>query len=167
MTRAAFLPRDGALVPLDDDGRAAVAALKPGRAVLVTIRAPRNVRHHRLLFRLLSMVIDGGAWEGNRDSLLDYVKVESHHVRTVISRRYGVVYIPKSIAFEAMAQDEFRAWFDRAVYVICHRLLDREDWEAVRDEIVAAVDGLPPRDNFAASQRHATHRDAAQRNATQ
>lgn len=140
MTRAAFIRRNGGLHPVDDDGRALVAAL-PDKPVMVSIYAKRNARHHRLLFRLLEMVRDGGAWDGSADTLLDFLKIATGHVRTVVDPGTGrAVFATKSIAFDEMGQDAFRRWFDAAVQVICERLLNRADWESVRDEVIATVD---------------------------
>jgi len=140
MSKAAFMERDGGLFPMDNDGREMVAAVK-GKRVMASFHAPRNIRHHRLLFALLRRVSESGAWQGDEDTLLDWLKIGTHLVRTVVGPDGKVYYVPQSIAFESMSQDRFRAWFDRAIWLICTRLLGREDWEWLRDEISEAVDG--------------------------
>ena len=140
MSKAAFIERDGGLFPLDDDGREMVAAVK-GKRVMVTAHAPRNLQHHRLLFALLRRICESGAWQGDEEGLLEWLKIGTHHVRTVVGPDGKVYYVPESINFESMSQDKFRRFFDRAVYLICSRLLDREDWKWLRDEVSDAVDG--------------------------
>lgn len=141
MSKAVFIKRDGVLRPVDDAGLDILCALKEGRQVMVHIHAARNPRHHRLLFALIGMAIAGGAWEGDEDSLLDYIKYGVGHTRTSIDPAGKVHIVPKSIAYESMPQDAFRKFFDRAVWLVCHRLLANDNWEPVRDEIIAAVDG--------------------------
>jgi hypothetical protein len=141
MTKAAFIKRDGALWPMDDDGRELMASLRNDRQVVVNVHAPRNIRHLRLYFHLLNRVVKSGAWAGDKDTLEDWIKIGVHHVRIVVGPDGKAHYVPKSIAVESMPQDEFRRFFDRAIYLICSKLLGREDWEWLRDEISEAVDG--------------------------
>jgi hypothetical protein len=146
MTKAAFIKRDGALWPMDDDGRELMAAMANDKRVLVNVHAPRNLIHHRLLFYLLKRVCESGAWQGDEDTLLEWLKIGCRHTRTVVGPDGKPYYVPESISFESMPQDKFRRFFDRAVYLICSKLLGREDWKWLRDEIHKAVEGdLPER----------------------
>lgn len=146
MAKAAFIKRNGVLVPMDEDGRDLVAAMKDGRQVMVNVHPARSPRHHRLLFALLKLLVDGGAWQGDRDDLLDYLKIATHLVRTIVGADGTVYHVPKSIAWESMDQAAFARWFDRAIYVVCARLVPGQDWQALRDEIIESVDGpLRPR----------------------
>jgi len=111
------------LLPLDDEGLELLKSMKVGREVIAEIHSPRNPRHHRLLFVLRRRIIDGGAWEGDAEGLLDWIKYATGHVRTSVDHNGNVHYTPKSIAFASMGQDKFNRFFDRAVYAICHRLL--------------------------------------------
>ncbi|MES0207881.1 DUF1367 family protein [Mesorhizobium sp. M0028] len=130
------------LVPCDADGLEMLLAMKRGKEVLTEIHTPRNVRHHRMLFLLMRHVIDGGAWEGDEETLLDWIKYAVGHVKTSIDHLGKVHYVPKSIAFVSMDQAAFLRFFERAVFAICHRLLDdAEGWEKLRDEIIEIVDG--------------------------
>lgn len=140
MTKAAFIERGGGLFPLDADGQEMVQAVK-GKRVMVSAHAPRNLQHHRLLFALLRRICEAGAWDGTEETLLEWLKIGTSLVRTVVGPDGKVYYVPDSISFESMSQDKFRRFFDRAVYLICSRLLGREDWEWLRDEVVEAVDG--------------------------
>ncbi len=141
MTKAAFAKINGALVPMDADGREFMAALIEGKRVMVSVHVARNVRHHRLLFGLMKMLTDGGAWQGNAEDLLDYLKIAARLVKTVVGADGQVYHVPQSIAFESMDQVAFNRFFERAVYVVCERLLPAQNWEALRDEIIEAVDG--------------------------
>lgn len=137
-----FHPNIGAfLVPTTDEGREQLAALKAGKEVMAHIHAPRNIKHHKMFFSLLHKVIDGGAWEGDTDSLKDAVKIATHHVELVIGLD-GETYLRLlPLTFESMPQDKFNRFFDRAVYYVSTKLLGNEDWETLRDEIAEIVDG--------------------------
>jgi hypothetical protein len=128
------------LVPMDDDGREMLTAMKPGKAVLAEIATPRNPRHHRLLFALFKKLYDAGVWEGDMNTLLDWIKFATGHVRTAVDHNGNTHYSPKSIAYESMDQTSFNRWFDRVIYIVTTRLVGDDDWEALRDEIIGMVD---------------------------
>lgn len=141
MSKGAFIERDGGFFPMDDDGREIMTASK-GKRVMLSVHVPRNIVHHRLLFYLINMLCEGGAWKGDREDLLDYLKIATRHVSTIIDPATGeVFYKTKSISFESMDQAAFRRFFDRAVFIACERLLPGQDGEALRDEINVAVEG--------------------------
>lgn len=135
------MKRDGILRPVDDDGLEILINLKEDQQVMVNIHAARNPRQHRLLFALIKMVIDGGAWDGDTDSLLEYIKYGVGHVRTSIDPDGVVHTVPASIKYESMPQDKFNRFFDRAVWLISSRLLANDNWEGIRDDVIEAVDG--------------------------
>lgn len=141
MTKATFIKQGIVLAPCDEDGREIMAAIKDGRQVIVHVHTARNPRHHRQLFLLLRKCIDAGAWEGDEESLLTWLKIGTGLVDTALGPNGKPYYIPRSIAFESMAQDRFARWYDRAVFLISTRLLENDNWEALRDEIAEIVDG--------------------------
>lgn len=142
MTKAAFIARpDGSLFPMDEDGRELVKAVaKNNKPVLLEYHQPRNPRHHRLLFHLLKIVCNSGAWEGDEEALLEYLKISTGRVRTIVDRQGRVFHVPRSISFESMAQDEFSRWFDRALFVVTDRLLGGHNFQSFRQEVLDAVD---------------------------
>ena len=107
---------------------------------MVSIHVRRNPRHHRLLFALLKKITESGAWQGDTDGLLDYCKIGTGHVRTVMGPDGAVHQIPKSISFASMPQDKFSKWFDATVKLVCERLLGGHDAEALKQEIIDSVD---------------------------
>lgn len=140
-SKACFIKTANGLVPLDDDGREIMAALKADKKVMVHVHAARNPDHHRLLFAMFKKLRDGGVWSGDKDSLIDYIKYGTGHVRSVIDHKGQAHIVPKSISFESMDQVAFNRFFDRACWLICHRLLQRDDWQSLRDELIEMMDG--------------------------
>jgi len=136
-----FQSVNGVLAPLDDIAqRIAWAVAKRRNGALVHVHTPRNPRHHRLMFALLNEVIEAGAWEGSADALLIWCKVAAGHVETTIGPNGEMVYIPKSICFEAMDQTSFNQFFDAAISAICTRLLEGADAYLLRMHIEQQVD---------------------------
>ena len=141
MTKASFIKRNGGLFPTGRDGEELLREWADGKECMVKVHVPRNIRHHRLLFALLNTIVDSGAWDGTTETLLDWCKIGTGHVRTIVGPDGKTYFVPKSIKFESMAQDKFSRWFDRVIWLICDRLLDGQNWEGLRDEIYTAVDG--------------------------
>lgn len=145
MTKAAFIvAQTGAglmLAPVDDDGQGIVRALNPDKPVIVHVHAARNPGHHRMLFAVFKLLQDAGAWDADMDALLEWMKYATHLVRTSVDHKGKAHIVPKSIAFESMPQDQFKRWFDRVIYMVCQRLLEVEDWQALRDSVVEIVEG--------------------------
>jgi hypothetical protein len=129
------------LAPVDEEGCELLEALPTGKQVMVDVHAARNPKHHRLLFALFRMLMDGGAWEGDKDELLDRCKYAVGLVDWKIDHKGKSWPVPRSIAFESMDQVSFNKFFDRVCYYVAQNLLGGEDWIALRDEIVNAVEG--------------------------
>jgi hypothetical protein len=107
---------------------------------MVDFHLARNPKFDNLFHHLLNMVIEAGAWDGDHDELVDYVKIGVGHMKPAVRVNGEVVMVPKSISPEKMDGPTFRRFFDRAVFLVSTRLLGNPKWEKLRDEILAAVD---------------------------
>ena len=138
---AYFTARNGCLVPADDDAVKAVHEVaRRGKGVLVKLHVPRNPRHHRLYWALLNEVCEAGGWGGTPETLSTWLKVATGHVETMIGPKGQTIYIPKSISFGAMPQNEFGPFFDAAISAVCERLLSGANEQALKQRVYDAVD---------------------------
>ena len=135
------MKRDGGLFPYEDEGFEVLKSIRDGRRVMVSARPARNPKHHNLLFKLLAMACDAGAWDGDVDDLKDVIKYRFGYVRKVVTPDGATHLWPKSIAFESMDQTSFNRFFDRAVWFLCCELLGSDDWESLRNEIIEVCEG--------------------------
>ena len=134
-----------ALYPADEAGEAILRTLAQGELVEITLRRPRNIKHHRLFWALASL-----CWEqiDNRD---DYPDVEDlvtelkivtgHYTKRFINldgKRYTVL-TPKSISFAAMEQPAFEEFFERCADWIVANVLPGVTKEELRSEIEQMV----------------------------
>lgn len=106
--------RLGALVPLDQHGRDAVAKVGHGKQVLVTVKRARNPQHHRKLFAMFNIVLQNQDYYKDVEQLLAACKLAIGHC-DLIKTKHGMVGLPKSIAFHALDQIAFNDFYDRAV----------------------------------------------------
>ena len=150
MSHAAFVVMDAkdargrVLVPCDEDGLDLIRAQKIGKEVLIDWWSARNPLHHRLLFHVFRLCRDSGVWDGTMDAFLQWVKFATGHFDMVFDHTGHMQMVPKSIAFAAMNQAQFIPFFDKAVQAICDRLLDTENWEEIRDEVIRATERNSP-----------------------
>ncbi|WP_341893789.1 hypothetical protein [Ferrovibrio terrae] len=125
------------LRPVDQAGLDAIARLGMGEMVMVEIKRPRNIKHHRLYWALVGLV-----WENldherypTPDSLHAAFKV-CLGIRTEITMPGGTIaYIPGSISFEKMDQAEFSAFYDRVCDLIAKHFLPGVTNKELRAEI--------------------------------
>ena len=147
MSKAAFIKRQGALWPMDDDGREIVAALADDKQVMVAVHVPRNIKHHRLFWAVHKKLVEGGVIDWNEAQFKDWAKSAAGHIEPWYDHEGRVQYRPKSMNFESLDQVKFSRFFDRVIYQIFARLLGSDcgmghnSWQAFRDEIIEMVDG--------------------------
>ena len=135
----------GALRPVDETGEAILRTLAQGELVEITLRRPRNLKHHRLFFALMSL-----AWE-QMDNQDDYPSVEDlvtelkivtgHYTKRFIhmdGKRYTVL-TPKSISFAAMEQPAFEKFFEHCCDWIVANVLPGVTQEELRTELEILV----------------------------
>jgi hypothetical protein len=97
--------------------------LKDGREVLVSVRTPRNILHHRKLFALLERTIENSDRWANKEVLLEDLKLATGLFTTRVSALSGMPYpVPASISFAAMDQKTFGEWYEKAVAVLAEHL---------------------------------------------
>lgn len=133
MAKMTFRRAGFGFVPADDAAQKFTARIKEGDHVMVEARRPRNLKHHRKLFKMLQIVCE------NRDGLtveklLAVVKIRTGYV-DVIKTTTDEIQIPRSISFESIDQTEFEKFYDGAVAFIVTDVLPGVN----RDELEAEV----------------------------
>src|SRR3990167_9321537 len=115
----------GSLRPVDEGGEDALRKLGQGELVMIELKRPRNIKHHRLYWALVTLVwqnMDGERYPTVED-LHAAIKI-SAGLRTRIELPDGTVgFIPGSIAFHKMNQDEFSAFYERVCNLIAKHSL--------------------------------------------
>lgn len=128
------------LVPMYDSDFDEKKKLKIGTMVVADIKQPRNYEHHKKFFALLRMVVDNMPEElqeryPNTDTLLTEIKYQLGHFQTHITLSGRETYIPKSISFDSMTQDEFNDFYNGAIDVVLRWFLPRNN----KEELLEAV----------------------------
>lgn len=134
----------GSLRPTDSAGEDALRKLGQGQLVEIELRRPRNVRFHRMYWALVTLV-----WEQldeerypTAEDLHAAIKIAAG-LRTRIELPDGTIgFIPGSIAFHKMTEDDFAAFFDRVCRLISKHFLPGVTDAELRAEVSNMI-GIP------------------------
>lgn len=117
---------------------------KAGEVGVFKARKPRNGKQHRLMFALIGLVWDNLPEQypyPNKTALLNELKFQVGHFDEHRTLAGKVTYIPKSIAYDAMSQEEFRGFFDAVLAVVQKYFLPGIEDAEIRQEIERRMNG--------------------------
>lgn len=103
-----------AFFPIYKSDIAVLQKCKYGKEILCYNKKPRNGKHHKLVFAMAKCVIDNSPEESivSRMTPYDLIK-ELEYENGIIEMRMRldgeVYYVPKSISYESMNEDEFES----------------------------------------------------------
>jgi hypothetical protein len=133
----------GKLVPVDQAGEDALRKLKFGDVVSVEVKKPRNVKHHRLYWQLVSTVLENQTRYETAEQLHCALKISAGIYDPLIMPS-GVIYkIPGSIAFDKMDQTEFKQFYDKVCDLVAEHFLPGIDVAALKEEVESLI-GVRP-----------------------
>lgn len=141
MTEIVMRKRGRRLEPVDPMSEEDMDHLPADRDLLVSAKAPRNLRQHRLAWALAQKLAEACDYLHDREDAMDYLKIRAKHVRMIAEPSGKVHLIPRSIAFGSVDQVKFSRLFNRMVWVVCNEILPGLDEGALRAEIEAMVSG--------------------------
>ena len=131
----------GSLRPTDSSGEDALRKIGNGEVVSIEVKRPRNVRHHRMFWALMTIVhenMDEARYPTVED-LVSAIKIAAGLRTRIVLPSGDVGFIPGSIAFHKMSQDEFSAFYDRVCDLICKHFLPGVESAALREEVSIMV----------------------------
>lgn len=130
--KTAWVWRMGALRPYSPEAVEQAAKWRPGTSVLCEATVPRNVQHHKLAFTLFRTVWENTDRWDTADHFRRWLLCQTGNCDTVPLSDGTVMAIPHSMSFQAMGNDEFRDFWNRALDVIIQDVIpgaNREDLE--------------------------------------
>lgn len=138
---AIFCRRTVSGLSADDDAATSVLRkIKVGDVVRVEVRRPRNLRAHRRFFALVNLVYTNSEKFPSPDVARRVLTCRAGHALPYIIESTGeVLLIPESISFANMDQDEFDAFWQRVVKVVCEEILPGVTEADIEAEILSCV----------------------------
>lgn len=139
MTKGVFVRTVGGLQPDDDQAREALQGVAIGALVMCEVRRPRNLKHHRLFWKMCQSV--GDAVGVRAENVADLIKLRTGHYVTVKSAS-GLHMFPRSISFSKLDQAGFAKFFDEACAVVCKEFIPHLPPSELRDDVMRMA-GIP------------------------
>jgi hypothetical protein len=109
--------------PADPEAEEWMNSLSVGELFFVRPQRPRNPKHHRLAFAMFQFVLDATDRFANVEQLLLWLKLQTGHYQEHITENGEMVFVPKSISFASMPEDQFTDWHAKALEAIRRELL--------------------------------------------
>lgn len=120
-----FLKRTmSGFVPADEPSRQDCAKYKQGEIYRADVVKPRSYQHHKLAFALLQMTFDNQDQYTNFELFRKAVAIEAGHVEELIKVDGEIIFLPKSLSYDALDEVEFTKVFGAMMTVCCRLLKD-------------------------------------------
>jgi hypothetical protein len=138
-----FLRRtSGILVPMTAVDEGVLRKFPEGADIKAKLKRSRNAVNHRRFFAMLQFVLDNQDKYRNVEDLLVELKCKVGHYAEHITRTGQIVYVPKSIEFDTMGEDEFKDFKSKVVDVILSDLLKGATMEELDQQAQQILDFL-------------------------
>lgn len=108
------------LVPIGDQAKEALQAIKDGQKCMVEIRAARNPEQANLFWALCQLVAE--ADDDTKENVKKWLCVSCNQVSVWFEPDGRMHVDPASIAYESMPQAEFNQFFQAAIHKVADRL---------------------------------------------
>ena len=101
---------------------------KTGEYLSVEWAAPRNGRHHRKLFALITLITENSEIYDTKERALVAIKMAAGYFDLYVDPLTGSLEkVPRSIAYEQMEQDDFNRFYEAALHGIVTAILPQLD----------------------------------------
>lgn len=99
---------------------------------------PRNGGNHRRFFALLQFIADNHPRLNSVEAALLELKIRAHHYTEYITNDGEIVFVPKSIDYDALDEYEFKEFFDKCLIAASDELVP----DLPRKQLKSYIDGV-------------------------
>lgn len=125
---------EGVLVPHAPYDVAMFERIPESVPVRIQFAQPRSGPRHRLYRVILRIVVENTNKFSTEDALHKTLLVGCGVVEPVITPEAEIIMCPSSTAFDAMPEDEFKAYFDQAMQIIASIIIPGLDLDDLMKE---------------------------------
>lgn len=100
----------------------------------IQLAQPRSGPRHRLYRVILRIVAENNRFYSTEDALHKSLLVACGVVEPVITLTGEIIFVPSSTAFEAMPEEEFKLYFDKAMELISTTVIPDLDLDELMKE---------------------------------
>ena len=123
--KAIFTKRHSGIFPTDENGLKLITSMNNGELCKVEFIRKRNYENHKRFFKFIEVAFDNQDFYDNPEHLRKALQMIAGHYETlVIQNKEGEVntqYIPKSIEFEKLDEEEFQELFKKCITAFIER----------------------------------------------
>ena len=120
-----FLKRTlSGFAPADEPSQEVMRKYKVGEVYRGDIVKPRSYQHHKLAFALLNLTYSNQEKYDNFEKFRKAVAIAAGHTEELITVDGEVLFLPKSISYDALDEVEFTKVFGAMMNVCAHILHD-------------------------------------------
>lgn len=112
--KISLVKTNAGLIAATDEDQAMMATLETGEVYEFQVRKFRNYKFHRKFFAMLNIVYDNQEQYHNFDHFRKVITMKAGYFDEVVTEK-GVVFLPKSIAFDKMDQSDFEKLYDKVL----------------------------------------------------
>lgn len=102
----------------------------------------RNGKYHRLFFVMLKLISENSEPEITEDEALYFAKIATGTGKWIADTKGREHFVPGSISFAKMKQDDFEAFVQAAIPPLCKRFLHGTAPEEVINEAMSLAQGV-------------------------
>lgn len=142
MAKRIIMQRRGQmLATTDTDGQEVMSMLGRDELVSVMIIRPRNIKHHRKFFKMISEVFKAQSEWNDEDHMLDEIKIELGHCRKRVRKDATISYMPRSISFANMDQSAFELFYNKFLDYCIQVIIPGVNKEDFERHLYSIMDG--------------------------
>jgi hypothetical protein len=128
----------GGLAGADEQAKEALRRWKIGETLKCKVSKPRSYKNHKRFFALLQITFENQERYTSFEHFRKAVQIAAGHVDEIISIEGEVLFIPKSIAYDALDEMEFSKVFTETM-IVCAKLLGDLDLHDLELEVLRAA----------------------------
>lgn len=137
MTRLFLTKTEGGdLIGYEADDQDYIARMRPGESLECDTRKARNPGQHKKFFALFDASFHGQNKYSKPKDLMRELKIRAGWYDEFIMSDGKVVYVPRSLSWGTMGDDEFKKFYNEAVVALAE-MFGNEDVVLEADEIIA------------------------------
>jgi len=122
--------------------RRRLETMKPGTWLRMEWARPRHGKHHRKFFALLNLVAENSETYDTTEKALVAVKLVTGYADPIIDPTTGeLIQVPRSIAYDAMDQDEFEGFYSAAIDGVLRHILTSMDRDTADRLLEMIIEG--------------------------
>ena len=123
--KAIFTKQLQGIFPIDEDGRKLLDVIPKGGHCKVEFIRKRNYLNHKRFFKFIEVAFDNQDFYDDPELLRKALQMASGHFEELVIRdkrgNVSTQYIPKSIAFDEMDEEEFQKLFKKCIGAFLER----------------------------------------------